>query len=128
MRSALLSRRKTIENVPTLRASGLRGGVLYYDGQFDDARLLINMAQTAADQGAVLLNYVKVSDVLTNAGGQVDGVVARMARELADDPEDVTVIATGGLAPLVLKESTVIDEHEPWLTLLGLGLVFERNT
>ncbi|CAL9462139.1 Type III pantothenate kinase [Streptomyces sp. enrichment culture] len=59
--------------------------------------------------------------------GQVDGVVERMARELADDPDDVTVIATGGLAPMVLGESSVIDEHEPWLTLIGLRLVYERN-
>ncbi len=59
--------------------------------------------------------------------GQVDGVVNRMAAELADDPQDVTVIATGGLAPMVLGESTVIDEHEPWLTLIGLRLVYERN-
>lgn len=59
--------------------------------------------------------------------GQVDGVVDRMARELADDPDDVTVIATGGLAPMVLGESSVIDEHEPWLTLIGLRLVHARN-
>ena len=50
-----------------------------------------------------------------------------MAKELADDPEDVTVIATGGLAPMVLGEASVIDEHEPWLTLIGLRLVYERN-
>ncbi|WP_030421954.1 type III pantothenate kinase [Streptomyces sp. SCSIO 75703] len=59
--------------------------------------------------------------------GQVDGVVRRMARELASDPDDVTVIATGGLAPMVLGEASVIDEHEPWLTLIGLRLVYERN-
>ena len=67
------------------------------------------------------------SGIIYGFAGQVDGVVARMSRELADDPEDVTVIATGGLAPLVLKEATVIDEHEPWLTLIGLRLVYERN-
>ena len=39
----------------------------------------------------------------------------------------MTVIATGGLAPLVLDDATVIDVHEPWLTLIGLRLVFERN-
>ena len=59
--------------------------------------------------------------------GQVDGVVSRMARELADDPEEVRVIATGGLAPMVLGEASLIDEHEPWLTLIGLRLVYERN-
>jgi type III pantothenate kinase len=50
-----------------------------------------------------------------------------MTRELTDDPDSVTVIATGGLAPLVLREATAIDEHEPWLTLIGLRLVYERN-
>ncbi|MET7987108.1 MULTISPECIES: type III pantothenate kinase [unclassified Streptomyces] len=67
------------------------------------------------------------SGIIYGFAGQVDGVVTRMARELADDPEDVTVIATGGLAPMVLGESSVIDEHEPWLTLIGLRLVYERN-
>ncbi len=45
----------------------------------------------------------------------------------AGDPDDVTVVATGGLAPMVLDESGVIDVHEPWLTLVGLRLVYERN-
>ncbi|MET8578159.1 type III pantothenate kinase [Streptomyces sp. NPDC005012] len=67
------------------------------------------------------------SGIVYGFAGQVDGVVERMARELAEDPDDVTVIATGGLAPMVLGESTVIDEHEPWLTLIGLRLVYERN-
>ncbi len=60
--------------------------------------------------------------------GQVDGVIERMSEELADSPDDVTVVATGGLAPLVLEESSSIDVHEPWLTLIGLRLVYERNT
>ena len=67
------------------------------------------------------------SGVIYGFAGQVDGVVNRMARELSEDPDDVTVIATGGLAPMVLGESSVIDEHEPWLTLIGLRLVYERN-
>ncbi|WP_037574790.1 type III pantothenate kinase [Phaeacidiphilus oryzae] len=65
--------------------------------------------------------------ILYGFAGQVDGVVTRMAAELADDPDEVHVIATGGLAPLVLGEATCIDVHEPWLTLIGLRLVFERN-
>lgn len=67
------------------------------------------------------------SGIVYGFAGQVDGVVERMTRELTDDPDSVTVIATGGLAPLVLREATVIDEHEPWLTLIGLRLVYERN-
>src|SRR5512136_961139 len=52
-----LSRDETLERIPTLKTEGLRGGVIYYDGQFDDARLLINLAQTAFEQGATLVNY-----------------------------------------------------------------------
>jgi glycerol-3-phosphate dehydrogenase len=71
-----LSREETIERLPTIETHGLRGGVVYHDGQFDDARLAINMAQTAAEQGAVLLNYMAVMR-LTVKGGAVSGVVAR---------------------------------------------------
>jgi type III pantothenate kinase len=68
--------------------------------------------------------------ILYGFAGQVDGVVARMAAALVGDdgdPDDVTVIATGGLAPLVLDDAALIDAHEPWLTLVGLRLVFHRN-
>src|SRR5207248_11229308 len=53
------------------------------------------------------------SGIIYGFAGQVDGVVSRMARELAEDPDDVTVIATGGLAPMVLGESAVIEAPEP---------------
>ncbi|RJK96052.1 type III pantothenate kinase [Vallicoccus soli] len=67
------------------------------------------------------------SGILYGFAGQVDGVVSRMVAELAADPADVTVVATGGLAPLVVEEVSVFDVHDPWLTLRGLRLVFERS-
>jgi type III pantothenate kinase len=67
--------------------------------------------------------------ILYGFAGQVDGLVRRIRVELAQsDPGPVTVIATGGLAPVVLEESETIDHHVPDLTLLGLRLVYERNT
>ena len=54
--SQVLSRDETLQRLPTIKTDGLRGGVVYYDGQFDDARLLINLVATAAAQGATLLN------------------------------------------------------------------------
>ncbi|HEV2483452.1 MAG TPA: glycerol-3-phosphate dehydrogenase/oxidase [Puia sp.] len=72
-KSRLLSREETLELAPTLEAEGLRGGVLYYDGQFDDARLAIELAKTAAKQGAVVLNYSRV-DGLLKENGRVSGV------------------------------------------------------
>jgi len=68
------------------------------------------------------------SGIIFGFAGQVDGLVERMAEELAPDPAEVTVIATGGLAPLVLEEARCIDVYEPWLTLIGLRLIYERNT
>src|SRR5262245_55919268 len=75
-RSQLLSKKETLRRLPNIQTEGLRGGVVYYDGQFDDARLLINMVATAAGQGATLLNYVKVTGLTRNREGWIDGVVA----------------------------------------------------
>jgi len=74
-RSRHLSRAETIRRIPTIEPEGLDGGVVYFDGQFDDARLAINLAQTAVEQGGVLLNYVKVS-ALSKSGGEISGVRA----------------------------------------------------
>jgi type III pantothenate kinase len=67
------------------------------------------------------------SGALYGFAAQVDGMVARMAAELADDPDDVAVIATGGLAPLMVGEARSLVHDEPWLTLIGLQLVWDRN-
>jgi len=75
--SSLLSREETLERLPSIRQEGLRGGVIYYDGQFDDARLLINMVATAAQQGAVLVNYCPVTGLTKGSDGFVNGVSAR---------------------------------------------------
>jgi glycerol-3-phosphate dehydrogenase len=77
--SEILSRDETLARLPTIKTEGLRGGVVYYDGQFDDARLLMNLVTTAAEQGAVLLNYAPVIGLTRDGEGYVDGVVARDA-------------------------------------------------
>jgi type III pantothenate kinase len=68
------------------------------------------------------------SGVLYGFASQVDGIVGRMLAELRLEPGQVNVIATGGLAPVVVEECATFTEHQPWLTLLGLELVFARNT
>jgi type III pantothenate kinase len=70
------------------------------------------------------------SGTIFGFAGQVDGLVNRIIDELSDlypDAGEVCVIATGGLAPLVLGISEMIEFHEPDLTLIGLRLVHERN-
>lgn len=67
------------------------------------------------------------SGILYGFASQVDGIVTRMVAELKIDIGQVNVIATGGLAPLVVEECAAFTEHQPWLTLLGLELVYARN-
>jgi len=72
--SRKLSEEETLALIPTLETDGLRGGVIYYDGQFDDARLLINLIQTAAEYGAAVINYFQVQDLL-KSDDLINGVV-----------------------------------------------------
>jgi type III pantothenate kinase len=68
------------------------------------------------------------SGTIFGFAGQVDGLVDRIITELLQDyPERPTVIATGGLAPLIIGVAETIDEHEPDLTLIGLRLIHEKN-
>jgi glycerol-3-phosphate dehydrogenase len=71
-----LSLEETVEHLPTIETEGLRGGVVYHDGQFDDARLLLDLAQTAAGQGAALLNYTRVVGLTKDDEGFITGVTA----------------------------------------------------
>ena len=63
-RTKILSRWSTLRHLPGIRPKGLKGGILYSDGQFDDARLAISLAQTATAQGAVVLNYFPVTKLV----------------------------------------------------------------
>jgi glycerol-3-phosphate dehydrogenase len=76
-RSSIISSRTVTKLLPTIRPDGLRGGVVYHDGQFDDARLLIHLLMTAAEHGAVVVNHVPVIGLTRGPGGEVNGVIAR---------------------------------------------------
>ena len=68
------------------------------------------------------------SGTIFGFAGQIDGLVERISAELLESySEAPTVIATGGLAPLIIGVSETIDRHEPDLTLIGLRLIHERN-
>lgn len=127
-RSRRLSRQATLQFIPTLNTDGLRGGVQYYDGQFDDARLLINLVQTAAQQGAALLNYAPVTGLLKDSDDLVNGVVAR---DLEADQEiriaaRCVINATGPFCDRIrqLDDQTV----EPMISpSQGVHLVFDKS-
>ena len=108
-RSRNLSRAETVKCIPTIETQGLRGGVIYYDGQFDDARLVINLMRTAVEHGAVCLNYTEAVK-LVRRSGVVRGVAVRDAeagREFTIKARAV-VNATGPFADGV----RAMDEHD----------------
>jgi glycerol-3-phosphate dehydrogenase len=72
-RSSFISREEAIRKLPGLQTEGLKGAVLYYDGQFDDSRLAINLAQTIIEKGGEAINYMKVIDLHKNAEGRLCG-------------------------------------------------------
>ena len=75
-KTEFLNRDETLKLLPTAQAEGLKGGVKYWDGQFNDARLALALARTAAARGALLVNYCKATDLLFE-GGKVAGLIAQ---------------------------------------------------
>jgi glycerol-3-phosphate dehydrogenase len=127
--SQILSREETLERLPTIKTDGLRGGVVYYDGQFDDSRLLVNLAETASEQGAVLLNYVQVTALIK---GEEEGFVDTvLARDLESGTElrlsaKVVINATGAFADSIRKMAD--SEVKPMIApSQGIHLVFDRS-
>lgn len=125
--SRILTYEETLERLPNINTEGLRGGVVYFDGQFDDSRLLINLVQTASEQDAVLLNYARVTAlhsngvtfrdmesgqefeaaarVVINATGPFTDEVRRMA-----DPSAASIIAPSQGVHLVLDGSFLASD------------------
>jgi glycerol-3-phosphate dehydrogenase len=126
--SQILSKEEMIERLPTIKTEGLRGGVIYYDGQFDDTRLLINLVATAAEQGATLVNYVQATGFSFGDDDFLDGVVARdlESGEQLEVRARVVVNATGAFSDSVraLADPTSKRMVAP---SQGVHLVFDRS-
>lgn len=75
--SRILSKQETLERIPTLKTDGLKGGVIYHDGQFDDARLAVTLARTMEDLDQFPVNHMKVESLIKDNSGFIKGVIAR---------------------------------------------------
>jgi glycerol-3-phosphate dehydrogenase len=73
-RSHFISSKNVINKLPTLNSKSLKGGILYHDGQFDDSRLAINIAQSCVENGGCIMNYMKVNSLLKDENGKISGV------------------------------------------------------
>ncbi len=69
-----ISKEETLDKIPNLLEKELGGGVIYYDGQFDDSRMAITLAQTINDKGGIAINYMKVNSLIRNRSGMIKGV------------------------------------------------------
>jgi len=103
--SQLLSKEETLRRLPSVNPDGLTGGVVYYDGQFDDTRLLINLVATAHEQGATLLNYAKVTSLQKGADNIIHGLTWQDMEtgESFEIKGKVVVNATGAFTDSVRK-------------------------
>ena len=126
--SRILSREEVLEKLPTIKTEGLRGGVIYFDGQFDDARLLINLVATASEQGATLLNYAQVTELTKDGEGFVDGVRFRDTEtgEACEARAKVVVNATGPFTDELRRQAD--PTAQPLVaTSQGIHLVFDHS-
>jgi len=127
-RSRILSRAKTLNMIPNLEPTDLRGGVIYYDGQFDDSRLAITLTRTMEDLGGVPVNHMGVSGLLKDADGQVSGVEATdsLTGEIRHLRAKTVINATGVFVDSILR---LDDAKAPKLIApsQGIHLVLDKS-
>lgn len=127
-KSRLLRKNETIRKLPTLKPEKLKGGVSYQDGQFDDARLAVNLAQTAIENGATVLNHMKVTALLKDEAQTVTGVKVKDTETGTTYEVNARVVinATGIFTNKILK----MDNPEQKKTVVpsqGIHLVLDSS-
>ncbi len=126
--SRILTLEETLAALPTIQPEGLRGGVVYHDGQFDDTRLLTHLIATAADHGATVLNYASAVELRKGADGFLTGVVVADRETGAHHTVDARVIvnATGIFTDQVRRLAEPLA-HTMISPSQGIHLVFEKS-
>jgi glycerol-3-phosphate dehydrogenase len=127
-KSRILPRDKTLTSLPNIKPDDLRGGILYFDGQFDDARLLIDLAVTAHESGACLLNHARVTALKKDESGRIAGVdfVDTETLETISVGAKAVINAAGPFCDEVRKMTD--SNHEKIIELSqGTHLVFDRK-
>ncbi|MBK7747726.1 MAG: glycerol-3-phosphate dehydrogenase/oxidase [Candidatus Obscuribacter sp.] len=126
-KSHILPRAKVVERIPTIKSEGLKSGVLYHDGQFDDTRLLINLVTTAVNKGACVLNYASVTALDKDAGGKVSGVkfIDSESGNVHAVQAKVVINATGAFTDSIRRLTNA--QATPMIApSQGVHLVFDR--
>lgn len=127
--SRIISASKASKRINNLKREGLNGGVTYLDGQFDDARLALNLAQTACNLGAVILNHSKVVDFQKDDKGQINGVSVLDTESNDEIPVKAKVVinATGVFANKILKLAGRKKKSLKIVPSQGIHLVLDKS-
>ncbi|TDQ13699.1 glycerol-3-phosphate dehydrogenase [Algoriphagus boseongensis] len=126
--SRYISKEETLKRMPGLKPKGLFGGIVYYDGQFDDARLALAIAQTSDHAGACILNYTKVTSLLKDSEGKINGVKIQdvISKKSYPVKAKMVVNATGVFADKILQ----MDQPDATKTIQpsqGIHLVLDLD-
>ncbi len=126
--SVFLSRNELLKRMPGLQAKGLKGGVLYHDGQFDDARLAINLVQTIWENGGQAINYVKVTGLSKDTKGLINGVTLQDVENNASYHFQASVVvnATGVFVDDILQMDKPGSEKSICVSQ-GIHLVIDKS-
>ncbi|NQY67629.1 MAG: glycerol-3-phosphate dehydrogenase/oxidase [Flavobacteriales bacterium] len=123
-----LSKSQTLKVIPNLNENGLTGGIVYYDAQFDDARMAITLAHTCTDNGGTVINYMRVNNLLKDVQEKVIGVIAQdmTSDKVYKIKSKCTINATGIFAHQVQK----MDNYKIASSIKfsqGVHLVLDKN-
>lgn len=127
-KSYSINRENTLTRLPQIIRKGLKGGIVYHDGQFDDSRMALALAHSCVEQGGMVLNYFKVTGLLKNENGKINGV---RAKEMASGNEftikaNLVINATGVFADDIVR----MDNPESRPTIKpsqGVHIVLDKS-
>ena len=127
-RSVFVSKKEVLSQLPGIKSAGLLGGVLYHDGQFDDSRLAINLAQTIVELGGAVLNYTEAVALLKDDSGKVNGAIVSDVETAVRYPVKAKAIvnATGVFVDGILKMDDADAPHSV-VASQGIHLVVDKK-
>ncbi|UJP65388.1 glycerol-3-phosphate dehydrogenase/oxidase [Mongoliitalea daihaiensis] len=104
-KSKFISKKETKMRLPQIKEKGLMGGVVYHDGQFDDARLALSIAQTCDEMGGCMLNYMQVISLSKDSSGKINGLQVKdnLSKTKYKIRTKMVVNATGVFADKILQ-------------------------
>ncbi len=127
--SEFLNRNDTLNKAPNLNASALKGSAVYYDGQFDDTRMLISLLKTFESFGGIAHNYTSVTGFTKNAEDKVTGLKVhnKLTNEDYEIKAKVVINATGTLTDTILDIDEPVKSHKNVAAAQGAHLVFDKE-